>query len=87
MAVGFNLYRGESMTGPWSLLNSDLIPITAPPGTPDADYSFTDSMILPRVQYFYRVEAIDPYLAPHDYGILSYEGYPVFVPLVNKADK
>jgi Domain of unknown function DUF11 len=59
----------------------------ATPGTPDANYSFIDTGVLPRVQYYYWVEAIDTRLVPHDYGILSYEGFPLYALLVITTGK
>ncbi len=56
--AGFNVYRAESEDGPWTKINTALIP-----GSPDpirgGSYEFTDSDVLAGVTYWYELEEIE----------------------------
>ena len=56
--LGFNLYRGESFTGPWVKLNAALIPAQNPGATFGASYEWLDTAVTPEVTYFYRLEDV-----------------------------
>jgi hypothetical protein len=56
--LGFNLYRGLSMDGPWGRLNASLIPGLG--SSPEGKrYSFLDSGLRNGATYFYRLEDLD----------------------------
>jgi len=56
--LGFNLYRGESFTGPWVKLNAALIPAQNPGATFGANYEWLDTAVTPEITYFYRLEDV-----------------------------
>lgn len=57
--LGFNLYRAETATGPWVLLNEALIPAANPGAVFGAVYTWNDVAVLPGVTYFYLLEDVD----------------------------
>ncbi|MDX9955454.1 MAG: GEVED domain-containing protein, partial [Anaerolineae bacterium] len=57
--LGFNLYRAESAAGPWTKLNTELIPAQNPGGTFGASYEWLDTGVMPDTTYFYRLEDMD----------------------------
>lgn len=57
--LGFNLYRGESATGPWDKLNSTIIPAQQPGSITGAVYEWLDEDVLPDTTVFYRLEDVD----------------------------
>ncbi len=59
--AGFNLYRSESAEGPWTRLNSVLIPSQTPGSSEGATYSWTDEQVVRDIPYFYQLEDIDLY--------------------------
>lgn len=60
--LGFNLYRGPGVEGPWTKLNSDLIPSKVPPGSPvGAAYEWPDDDVEPGQIVFYLLEDVDTY--------------------------
>lgn len=56
--AGFNVYRALSEDGPWTKINTTLIP-----GSPDpirgGSYEFTDSNVLAGVTYWYELEEVE----------------------------
>ena len=56
--AGFNVYRALSEDGPWTKINTSLIP-----GSPDpirgGSYEFTDSDVLAGVTYWYELEEVE----------------------------
>jgi len=57
--LGFNLFRGESFTGPWTQLNTALIPAQNPGGTFGASYEWPDAEATPNTTLYYRLEDVD----------------------------
>lgn len=57
--LGFNLYRGESATGPWVKLNAALIPAQQPGLVTGAVYEWLDEAVPPDTTVFYRLEDVD----------------------------
>ncbi len=55
--AGFFLFRGESLDGPWSQVNADLIPASDEILTGD-EYSFVDTQVSPGHTYYYQLEDI-----------------------------
>ena len=55
--AGFNLYRGLSADGEFTLLAN--LPSQAPGSTSGASYSYQDADVLAGQTYWYRLEAID----------------------------
>jgi GEVED domain len=59
--LGFNLYRAETLAGPYVLLNGSLIPSEVPSSPMGAVYQFVDRSIRPGVTNYYWLEAVDAY--------------------------
>lgn len=60
--IGFNIYRADSLNGPWSKLNNWLIPSLDPGGMMGAYYSWDDTNgIAPDHTYYYILEDVDIY--------------------------
>jgi len=57
--VGFNLYRSESMAGPYTQLNDTLIPPQFPGEVMGGDYEWLDTDLQPGVTYYYKLEDVD----------------------------
>lgn len=56
--IGFNLYRGSSLAGPFSSVNPELIPAQGLGGVFGVVYTFTDLDVQPGESYFYFLEAL-----------------------------
>jgi hypothetical protein len=56
--AGFNLYRAESDQGPYTRLNTDLIPASPDPLV-GGSYVFTDTNVVAGQTYFYQLEDIE----------------------------
>ena len=58
--LGFNVYRGPDVEGPWTKLNAELIPSKVPPGSPvGAAYEWPDSEVPGEQRVFYLLEDVD----------------------------
>jgi hypothetical protein len=67
--LGFNLYRAESLDGPRTQLNTDLIPSLVLPGSPvGAVYTWLDETATPGMTYYYWLEDVDLYGATAQHG-------------------
>ncbi len=56
--AGFNILRGDSPNGPFTLLNSEVIPASPDPlvgGT----YVFTDTRVTPGQTYYYQLQEVE----------------------------
>ena len=69
--LGFNLYRGESVTGPWVKLNAALIPAQNPGATFGASYAWLDTGVTPEVTYYYHLEDVSTGGASTFHGPIS----------------
>lgn len=56
--VGFNLYASPSTSGPFSKLNSGVIPSHHPGSISGSSYSFTDNSVVLNQPYYYKLEVI-----------------------------
>ena len=56
--VGFNLSRGDTPEGPFTQVNSELIPASSDPLTGSA-YQYIDHNVYPGRVYYYQLEDID----------------------------
>ncbi len=56
--AGFNLYRSESRAGPFTRINSDIIP-HAPDLLVGGSYTFTDTTVQAGRTYYYQLEDIE----------------------------
>jgi len=56
--AGFNLYRAEKQNGTYEKINRTLIPAKGSP-VQGAKYTYTDTEVKNRKQYFYKLEDID----------------------------
>jgi hypothetical protein len=68
--LGFHLYRSSSETGPWTRLNTSLVPGlgSSPVG---ASYSWRDSGLVNGTRYFYRLEDVDASSQATSHGPVS----------------
>ena len=55
---GFNLYRAESVSGPWTKLNSTLMPAVSISGE-GSSYSYLDEDAIYAKRYYYKLEDVD----------------------------
>jgi len=65
---GFNLYRSESDSGPWTQLNTVLIPVGTPLGSSDGGtYTYNDTTVVPGHIYWYMLEdeSLSGVVTPH----------------------
>ncbi len=56
--LGFNLYRAPSPNGPWSVLNSAVIPAQSPGSTAGNLYTWSDNGLADGV-YWYRLDGVE----------------------------
>ena len=56
--AGFNLYRSQTESGPFTRVNPSLIPGSADPLT-GGNYQFADHQVTPGVTYFYQLEEVE----------------------------
>ena len=56
--AGFNLYRSENRAGPFTRVNSDIIP-HAPDPLVGGSYAFTDTTVQAGHSYYYQLEDIE----------------------------
>ncbi len=56
--AGFNLYRSENKDGPYTRLNTDMIPGSTDPLT-GGSYSYTDTTAIARQTYYYQLEDVE----------------------------
>jgi len=60
--LGFNLYRATAVDGVRVKINAELIPTEVYPGSPfGAVYTYTDTGLKPKANYFYWLEDVDIY--------------------------
>ncbi len=57
--LGFNLYRSTSPAGPWTQLNTTLIPAQNPGAVFGATYEWLDTDVTPGEAVYYRLEDVD----------------------------
>jgi hypothetical protein len=56
--AGFNLYRGETKDGPFTRINTDLIP-SSPDPLIGGSYTFTDTAVIGGRTYYYQLEDVE----------------------------
>jgi len=69
--LGFNLYRGESPSGPWVKLNAEMLAAQNPGATFGASYEWQDTGATPGVTVYYRLEDVDIHGASTFHGPIS----------------
>ena len=69
--LGFNLYRSQSVGGPRSQLNQDLIPGQAPGSPLGAVYTWLDEEVETGITYYYWLEDVDVYGIATQHGPVS----------------
>ena len=57
--VGFNLHSPEGRIGPWTQLDSEIIPSQAPGSPFGADYAWEDASVRPGVTYCYNLQSVN----------------------------
>jgi hypothetical protein len=68
--AGFNLWRGGAADGPYTRLNDTLIPVQGDPVS-GASYSYTDTDVVQRVTYYYKLEDVDTHGVSTFHGLVS----------------
>ena len=69
--AGFNLYRGESVDGPFDVkVNEQLIPPAADPLT-GGKYQYVDKTAKAGITYYYRLEEVERNGGTNDFGPIS----------------
>ena len=84
---GFNLWRGQAQAGPYTQLNTDLIPARGGPTT-GASYSYLDDAVSNGVTYWYKLEDVDIHGMSTFHGpvvAVAGRGYRLYLPLVLKG--
>jgi hypothetical protein len=56
---GFNLYRSEKKDGDYAKINSAFIPTKSSGPSSGGSYALTDTAVVDRTKYYYRLEAVD----------------------------
>ncbi len=56
--AGFNVHRAASDTGPWTQINSALIPAAAPGSSEGHAYTWIDATVTPGATYWYALEDV-----------------------------
>ena len=81
--AGFNLYRGETASGPWAQLNDALIPAQAPGAAAGGTYAFADTAAPQGATVWYQLEdvALDGATTRHDPVSVTPAGEPNAVSL------
>lgn len=68
--AGFNLYRSESLEGPFTKINASLIPASQDPLT-GSRYSFQDHQVRPATLYYYQLEEVETNGSVSRFGPIS----------------
>jgi hypothetical protein len=79
--VGFNIYRSEQPDGPYTRLNVNLITANELDWNGGA-YTFIDNSVTPAVIYTYKLEHISTSYVYADYGQVSAQNIPCYLPLM-----
>ena len=69
--LGFNLYRSTTPAGPWTQVNTELIPAQNPGATFGAVYEVLDPDVEPGTTLYYRLEDVDIHGASTFHGPVS----------------
>ena len=56
--IGFNLFRSESESGPYTKINDELIPPASDPNV-GGEHSYIDRNVLEGVTYYYKLQTVD----------------------------
>jgi len=88
--LGFNLYRSASPSGPWTRINTELIPAQHPGAVLGAVYEWLDTGVTPGAAYYYQLEDLEVQGASTFHGPATATGQPppsdgdfiVFLPFV-----
>ena len=68
--AGFNLYRGDSSTGPFTQINQELIPASTDP-LAGSSYSYKDAQVRPGRTYYYQLEEVENNGVTNRFGPIS----------------
>ncbi|MFN8596887.1 MAG: hypothetical protein U0559_11985 [Anaerolineae bacterium] len=68
--AGFNLYRADRPDGPFTQINSDLIPASPDPLV-GGSYAFTDTHVIGGQTYYYKLEDVETSGAKTDQGTVQ----------------
>jgi hypothetical protein len=82
--AGFNIWRSEVEDGPYTQLNTGLIPAQGDADT-GASYVYTDTTVAEGVTYYYKLEDVDIYGTSTFHGPVSATlPHTIFLPIVLK---
>ena len=84
--AGFNLHRATAAGGPYTQINDALIPAKGDPVS-GASYVYTDTDVIKRVTYYYKLEDVDIHGVRAFHGPVSVTPsliHRVYLPLVFK---
>jgi hypothetical protein len=68
--AGFNVYRGENQDGPFTQVNTELIPASTDPLV-GGSYVFTDTNVVAGKNYYYKLEDVETSGAKSDQGTVQ----------------
>ncbi len=68
--AGFNLYRADKADGPFTQINSELIPASPDPLV-GGSYAYTDTQVAAGQTYFYKLEDVETGGAKSDQGTVQ----------------
>jgi phosphodiesterase/alkaline phosphatase D-like protein len=80
--VGYNIYRSESVGGPYVLLNTTPIAALTPGSTSGNAYSYNDRTAFQGVHYYYRLAPVSPFKGEKGYIQLDSVYYRLILPLM-----
>jgi len=85
--LGFNLYRSNTVAGPWTRLNTTLIPTKNPGGISGAYYEWRDGNVPSGASVYYRLEDVNIYGASTFHGPTSVTNqsqilYRIYIPVI-----
>ena len=79
--AGFNLYRGDTSTGPFVQVNPELIPASSDP-LAGSSYTYEDSEVRPGRTYYYQLEEVEIDGSTGRFGPISVKadsGFPIWL--------
>ncbi len=68
--AGFNLYRGDAQDGPFTRINTELIPASPDPLI-GGSYVFTDTSVVAGRTYYYQLEDVETSGATNVQGVVE----------------
>jgi hypothetical protein len=79
--LGFNIYRGQQVGGPFIKLNNDLILANPPVGSDGNTYTYPDPTAQSGVTYYYKLEHVDRWNGTSNWGVLTVQFRNTYLPI------